>query len=68
MNHTDISLCLCVSMCVLCVCIYFCVCCRGGGVDQRLLQDLSRRVAAGEWCHVFPEGKCYQQHTLGGRE
>lgn len=33
---------------------------RGAGVDQKLLLDFSRRLAAGAWCHIFPEGKTVQ--------
>lgn len=33
---------------------------RGGGVDQKLLLDFSRRLANGGWCHIFPEGKTVQ--------
>lgn len=27
-----------------------------------------RRIAAGDWCHVFPEGGIWQRPELGGRE
>lgn len=27
-----------------------------------------RRLAAGDWCHVFPEGGIWQRPVLGGRE
>lgn len=40
---------------------------RGGGVNQKLLLDVSRIVAAGEWFHVFPEGGIWQLGALGGR-
>lgn len=40
---------------------------RGGGVDQKLLQDFARRVAAGDWAHVFPEGRVAQTGKLEGR-
>ena len=40
---------------------------RGGGINQKLLLDYSRHVAAGEWCHLFPEGGVWQDETLGGR-
>ncbi|CAM9269692.1 unnamed protein product [Choristocarpus tenellus] len=40
---------------------------RGGGLDQKPLLDFARRLAAGDWCHVFPEGKTVQTGTLGGR-
>lgn len=40
---------------------------RGGGIDQKLLQDIGRRVAAGEWIHIFPEGKIFQTGKLEGR-
>lgn len=39
---------------------------RGGGIDQKLLLDFSRRLAAGGWCHVFPEGKTVQVRSGGG--
>jgi hypothetical protein len=29
--------------------------------------DYSRLVAAGQWCHVFPEGGIWQNRSLGGR-
>jgi monolysocardiolipin acyltransferase len=40
-----------------------------GGVNQKLLLDFSRYIAAGEWCHIFPEAAIYQLKTgaLGGR-
>lgn len=41
---------------------------RGGGVNQKLLLDYARRVAAGNWCHVFPEGGIWQRKELGGRQ
>lgn len=41
---------------------------RGGGIDQKQLQDFARRVAAGGWVHVFPEGKVSQTGKLEGRE
>ena len=40
---------------------------RGGGIDQRQLQDFGRHLARGEWCHVFPEGGVWQWNELGGR-
>eukprot|EP00128_Syssomonas_multiformis_P010763 Colp12_sorted_trinity150504_noHs@8707 len=40
---------------------------RGAGINQKLLLDYARLVAAGEWCHVFPEGGIWQRDTLGGR-
>lgn len=40
---------------------------RGGGINQQLLHDFSRHVAAGEWIHVFPEGGIWQTNELGGR-
>ncbi|CAN0421192.1 unnamed protein product, partial [Laminaria digitata] len=40
---------------------------RGAGVDQKLLLDFSRKMAAGGWCHIFPEGKTVQTGTIGGR-
>lgn len=33
-----------------------------------LYGTLCRRLAAGEWCHVFPEGGIWQRPVLGGRE
>jgi monolysocardiolipin acyltransferase len=39
--------------------------CRGGGVDQLLLLDAARRLAAGGWLHVFPEGRVVQTGQLG---
>ena len=41
--------------------------CRGGGINQKLLLDFGRHLAAGEWCHVFPEGGVWQWDELGGR-
>lgn len=38
---------------------------RGGGVDQALLYDVARQVAAGCWVHVFPEGRVVQGSSLG---
>ena len=38
---------------------------RGGGVDQALLLDAARRLAAGCWLHVFPEGRVIQTGQLG---
>ncbi|KAJ1491518.1 hypothetical protein T484DRAFT_1933304 [Baffinella frigidus] len=41
---------------------------RGGGLDQPLLLDVCRRLAAGSWVHVFPEGRVVQNpvaQTLG---
>ena len=40
---------------------------RGGGINQKLLLDYSRHVAAGEWCHLFPEGGVWQDEFIGGR-
>ncbi|CAM9998346.1 unnamed protein product [Pylaiella littoralis] len=40
---------------------------RGGGLDQKLLLNFSRKLAAGGWCHIFPEGKTVQTGTIGGR-
>lgn len=37
---------------------------RGGGVDQGLLYDLARQVAAGRWVHIFPEGRVVQGTSL----
>jgi monolysocardiolipin acyltransferase len=41
---------------------------RGGGINQKLLLDFARRLAAGDWCHVFPEGGIWQKPVLGGRD
>jgi monolysocardiolipin acyltransferase len=38
---------------------------RGGGVDQPLLYDIARQIAAGCWVHVFPEGRVVQGSSLG---
>ena len=32
---------------------------RGDGINQKYLLDFARHVAAGEWCHIFPEGGCW---------
>lgn len=40
---------------------------RGGGINQRLLLDYTRHAAAGEWCHLFPEGGVWQDSVIGGR-
>lgn len=40
---------------------------RGGGIDQPLLLKFGRRLAAGSWCHVFPEGRTVQTGHTGGR-
>eukprot|EP00697_Spironema_sp_BW2_P001464 gnl/Spiro4/11966_TR6319_c0_g1_i1.p2 gnl/Spiro4/11966_TR6319_c0_g1~~gnl/Spiro4/11966_TR6319_c0_g1_i1.p2 ORF type:complete len:387 (-),score=126.92 gnl/Spiro4/11966_TR6319_c0_g1_i1:73-1233(-) len=37
-----------------------------GGIDQKLLLDVARRVAAGDWVHIFPEGRCVQTGRLLG--
>ncbi|RYY84055.1 hypothetical protein EON63_09975 [archaeon] len=41
---------------------------RGAGINQPLLLDYAHLVAAGEWCHMFPEGGIWQLPHLGGRE
>lgn len=41
---------------------------RGGGVNQPHLLDFARQAVAGEWLHIFPEGKVSQLNRLGGRE
>ena len=28
---------------------------RGEGINQKLLLDISRKLARGDWCHIFPE-------------
>lgn len=38
---------------------------RGGGVNQKLLLDFARLLAAGKWCHVMPEAGIWQKDTLG---
>ncbi|CAN0355969.1 unnamed protein product [Pylaiella littoralis] len=40
---------------------------RGNGIDQRLLLNFYRRLLGGGWCHIFPEGHCEQDGSLGGR-
>eukprot|EP01031_Cornospumella_fuschlensis_P024105 gene24105-29160_t len=40
---------------------------RGAGINQQLLLDYAHLVAAGEWCHMFPEGGIWQLPHLGGR-
>lgn len=42
--------------------------CRGGGINQSLLLDFARHLAAGDWCHIFPEGRISQRDQLGGRK
>lgn len=37
---------------------------RRAGPDQKLLLNFSRKLAAGEWCHIFPEGKTVQVRRL----
>lgn len=41
---------------------------RGAGLDQKLLLDFSRKLAAGAWCHIFPEGKTVQVGVAGWRK
>ena len=41
---------------------------RGGGVDQKQFLDFARHIAAGQWCHIFPEAGVYQLDIIGGRE
>ncbi|MFN9939423.1 MAG: hypothetical protein ACK56I_08100, partial [bacterium] len=38
---------------------------RGGGIDQPLLLDMARQVAAGNWAHIFPEARVVQSGDLG---
>lgn len=38
---------------------------RGAGVDQPQFLDLCRHVAAGNWVHLFPEGKVNQGDRIG---
>ena len=40
---------------------------RGGGINQKLLLDVTRKLANGDWVHVFPEAGVWQKDTLGGR-
>jgi len=40
---------------------------RGLGINQKPLLDYSRKLAAGQWGHIFPEGKVFQNgYLLGG--
>lgn len=41
--------------------------CRGCGINQSLLLDFARHLAAGDWCHIFPEGRISKGDQLGGR-
>jgi len=36
---------------------------RGAGVDQPMLLDLGRRLAANRWAHVFPQGRVIQDSS-----
>ena len=36
---------------------------RGGGVDQPVMALAAGRVAAGDWVHVFPEGRIHQARS-----
>ena len=38
---------------------------RGGGIDQPLLLDMARQIAAGHWAHIFPEARVVQSGELG---
>jgi monolysocardiolipin acyltransferase len=38
---------------------------RGGGLDQGLLYDVARQLAAGRWVHIFPEGRVVQGWSIG---
>lgn len=38
---------------------------RGAGVDQPLMAGIARKLAMGEWVHMFPEGVCVQTGKLG---
>ena len=40
---------------------------RGGGINQKLLENFAKLLARGEWCHIFPEGGVFQLNELGGR-
>ena len=38
---------------------------RGGGIDQPLLLDMARQIAAGHWAHIYPEARVVQSGELG---
>ena len=38
---------------------------RGGCIDQPLLLDMARQIAAGNWAHIFPEARVVQSGDLG---
>jgi monolysocardiolipin acyltransferase len=38
---------------------------RGAGIGQPLLHDFARKVANGDWVHMFPEGQVSQSTELG---
>jgi len=41
---------------------------RGDGIDQKMFRLFQGRLAAGSWCHIFPEGQCFQIGALSGRK
>lgn len=52
---------------VLSVCLSPCTCIKFA-YNMCMSTDYARLVAAGEWCHVFPEGGIWQTDKLGGRK
>jgi monolysocardiolipin acyltransferase len=38
---------------------------RGAGVEQPVMAAAAWRLAAGDWVHIFPEGRVIPQGTLG---
>ncbi len=39
---------------------------RGGGIDQPVIGVVARRLAAGDWLHVYPEGRVQPAGDVGG--
>ena len=39
---------------------------RGGGLEQPGLAVLARKATPGQWLHIYPEGRVWQCHPLGG--
>lgn len=37
----------------------------GAGVEQKAFKALGRRLAEGEWVHIYPESACIQSGSLG---